>query len=215
MNCKNCGKEIDNGLELCVECQTATAKKEDNAINETVDTTSERIDTPKEVWAKLTAKNTSAKDKNIYFLNLLKALAKKIIGNYKNFKNLNIKQKILHIAIPVLIILVLFGSGGGGKEDVAIQCAINQVDSQIFGGADVEIYDAVCVDKDGKGRFIVTVTSERNRFETWWAVLVTLYPDGEHYNAIANYHGGGISQDEWVEEYKTDSDYGWGTKIED
>ncbi len=135
MNCKNCGKEIDNGLEFCAECQTATAEKEDDAVNETVKTASESVDTPKEVWAKLTAKGTSAKEKNVYFLNLLKALAKKIIGNYKNFKNLNMKQKILHIAIPILIVLVLFGSGGSGgmseSEAMAYIATYNMLPSQM------------------------------------------------------------------------------------
>ncbi len=136
MNCKNCGKEIDSGLELCAECQTATAEKEETAINETVEMARESVDAPKEIWAKLTAKNTSAKDKKIYFLNLLKALAKKIIGNYKNFKNLNIKQKILHIAIPVLIVLVLFGSGGGSggmseSEAMAYIATYNMLPSQM------------------------------------------------------------------------------------
>ncbi len=205
MNCNNCGKEINDGLELCQDCQKA-----DEPVQASV--TDENINSEKPESFSLESQTQKKQQKVI---DLIKEKAKKIIENYKNFKNLSTKQKIIHIAVPLIIILVLFGSGGESDKERAVRLAVNQVDSQIYGGGEVEIYDAVCVDKDGKGRFIVTVTSERNRFETWWAVLVTLYPDGEHYNAIANYHGGGISQDEWVEEYKTDSDYGWGTKIED
>ncbi len=147
-----------------------------------------------------------------------KDFAKKEKENYKNFKNLTTKQKVVRIVAPVLIIAVLCSIFGGksykNDEDKAIQLALEQVDSQIYGGAEVEIRDPVCVDKDGKGRYIVTVTSERNRFETWWVVLVVLHPDGEHYKAIANYHGGGISADDWIEEYKDNADYGWGERIE-
>lgn len=205
MNCKNCGKETEDGLELCRDCQNS---------DEPVQTPASSENDNSEKSEDFSLESQSQKNQQNVF-DFIKEKAKMITENYKNFKNLSTKQKIIHIAVPLIIIFVLFGFGGESKEDLAVSLAIEQVDSQIYGGGEVEIYDAVCVDKDGKGRFIVTVTSERNRFETWWAVLVTLHPDGEHYNAIANYHGGGISQDEWIEEYKTDSDYGWGTKIED
>ena len=150
-----------------------------------------------------------------------KNFVSKEIENYKNFKNLTTKQKLIRIIIPVLALLI-FGGLFGGKsykndEDSAIECALTQVDSQIYGGAAVEIYDPDCIAKDGKGRYIVTVTSERNRMETRWVVLVTLHPDGEHYKAIANYHGtsNGFSEDDWIKEYKNNDDYGWGTKVKD
>lgn len=146
--------------------------------------------------------------------NKTKSFAENEVKNYKNFKNLSLKQKIIRIAIPLFIFVIAFAIfSGDNKEEIAVQCAVAQVDKQTFGKY-VEIYDPVCVDSDGKGRYIVTVTSENNGFETWWAVLVTLSSDGEKYNAIANYHGGGTSQEEWIEEYKTNPDYGWGRKSE-
>ncbi len=125
MNCKNCGKEINDGLELCQDCQTKsepTAENTQDIINQIKDPES----TPKEKIGCL--------------INFLKEKAKKILNNYKNFKNLSTKQKIIHIVVPVLIVAVLFTSGGGGgmseSEAMAYMATYNMLDSsmsRVFG----------------------------------------------------------------------------------
>lgn len=66
MVCKNCGKEIADGLTVCPECGAATA------------------DAPATAPAK-----------------------KGILDGYKNFGSLSTVSKILHIAIPVVAIVVV------------------------------------------------------------------------------------------------------------
>ena len=66
MVCKNCGKEIADGLTVCPECGAATAT----------------------VSATVPAK-------------------KGILDGYKNFGSLSTVSKILHIAIPVVAIVVV------------------------------------------------------------------------------------------------------------
>ncbi len=121
MNCKKCGKEIENELELCQECQ------------------SNQVDF-KDVVNQLKKSELSVKDKISFLIDILKKTAEKIINNYKNFKNLSAKQKILHIVAPVLVIVVIASSFGGGgmseSEAMAYMATYNMLDSnmsKVFG----------------------------------------------------------------------------------
>lgn len=228
MVCKNCGKEIEEGLKICPECNTDNSAVEEKQSQWQTDFIQEKGQKAKELAEKgienIKDFKSMTKEEQKEVVDQTKEKAKDFLnkekGNYKNFKNLSTKQKIIRIAVPVIILAVIIGIFSGksykNDEETAINYAILQVDSQIYGGADVEIFGAECVEKDGKGRYIVTVSSQRNRFETRWAVLVTLHPDGEHYKAIANYHGdhNGFTQEEWVEEYQNNPEYGWKTKVE-
>lgn len=125
MNCKNCGKEINDGLELCQDCQ---AKSEPTAEN------------TKDIISQIKDSKSTPKEKIGCLINFLKEKAKNILNNYKNFKNLSTKQKIIHIVVPVLIVAVLFTSGGGGgmseSEAMAYMATYNMLDSsmsRVFG----------------------------------------------------------------------------------
>lgn len=125
MNCKNCGKEIDDGLELCQDCQTKSEPPAENA---------------KDFISQIKDSKSTPKEKIGCLINFLKEKAKNILNNYKNFKNLSTKQKIIHIVVPVLIVAILFSSGGGGgmseSEAMAYMATYNMLDSsmsRVFG----------------------------------------------------------------------------------
>ncbi len=125
MNCKNCGKEINDGLELCQECQIKAETPAENT---------------KDIISQIKDSKSTPKEKIGCLINFLKEKAKKILNNYKNFKNLSTKQKIIHIVVPVLIVAVLFTSGGGGgmseSEAMAYMATYNMLDSsmsRVFG----------------------------------------------------------------------------------
>lgn len=128
----------------------------------------EEIDPPKVVWAKLTAKDTTASEKNNYFFRYLLLRGKRIVRNYKNFKNLSAKKKILYIVVPVVMALVLFGSGGatGSSDSKALEylSSYNMLPGQmsaVYGkvsAAEVINYmfknPSVEIDKDGNVTYI-------------------------------------------------------------
>lgn len=125
MKCKNCGKEIDDGLELCRDCQTKSETPAENL---------------KDIINQVKDSKTTPKEKISCLINFLKAKSKNILNNYKNFKNLSTKQKIIHIVAPVLIVAILFSSGGGGgmseSEAMAYMATYNMLDSsmsRVFG----------------------------------------------------------------------------------
>lgn len=129
MNCKNCGKEIDDGLELCQECQKPEEPVQTPASDESIN--AEQTESY--------SLESQSKKKQQELLNTIKEKAKKIIENYKNFKNLSTKQKIIHIVAPILIVVILFSSGGGGmseSEAMAYMATYNMLDSsmsKVFG----------------------------------------------------------------------------------
>lgn len=125
MKCKNCGKEIDDSLELCQECQANAETPAENF---------------KDIVNQIKDSKTTPKEKIGTIFNFLRAKAKNILNNYKNFKALSTKQKIIHIVAPVLIVVILFSSVGGGgmseSEAMAYMATYNMLDSsmsRVFG----------------------------------------------------------------------------------
>ena len=126
--------------------------------------------------------------------------------------NLSLKG-IIAIAASIAVVFVIFSNIFGGKNnnDLAKEIAVYQIQQQTY-AVDESVYDIKIVDKDGKGRYIVTATTKPGAFETWWAVYVEICDDNDHYRAVANYHGDGITTDEWITTYKTNDNYNWGDK---
>lgn len=153
MNCRNCGKEIEDGLELCQECQSKSESPAENV---------------KDIINQLKSSASTPKEKGRYLVNILKEKAKIILNNYKNFKTLSTKQKIIHIVAPVLIVVILFSSGGGGgmseSEAMAYMATYNMLDSsmsRVFGevsAADVIGYmfsnPDYEIEKDGEKTYV-------------------------------------------------------------
>ena len=183
MNCKNCGKEIETGTRFCQHCGV------EQNIESKVETS--EFDVP--AHSNANAENNSS----IQFT---------AVG-HKSFKSLSKGVKILIIAVPIIICLLIFfisiGDGDTDQpgfssssvnylndEETAMNCAITQIQKQVF-AKDNSVYNVKVVDTDGCGRYIITATTKPAAFETWWVVLVQLNSDNETYKAFANYHGDG------------------------
>lgn len=93
--------------------------------------------------------------------------------------------------------------------EMAKNIAVYQIKEQTISKDEPDVYDVEIVSSDDNGRYIVTATT-KSVFETYWAVFVEIFDDNSHYNVKANYHGDGISVNDWISKYKTESEYSWG-----
>ena len=126
-----------------------------------------------------------------------KDFAKKEKENYKNFKSLSTKQKLIRIAVPVLVLIILiniFGGGSGNNSHV-----IKAESSDGYGNVAfdltfeefIENYNA-CIDKDEEYESVATmrylnaddfnknvlnggVIEYAKNFGTYYSALATLY----------------------------------------
>lgn len=119
-------------------------------------------------------------------------------------------KRLCSLIVP-MIILLIFTSCSNSKKmvDMAESIAVYQIQKQTY-AKDETVYDIKVVDSDGNGRYVVTATTKPSAFETWWAVFVEICDDNDHYRVVANYHGDGTTQEQWVETYKTNEKYNWG-----
>ena len=126
-----------------------------------------------------------------------------------------LKHKVLAFLICILFCISLSAcenslTGTAKTTEMAETIAIAQIQGQVISKYDVDVYDVTTVDSDNNGRYIVTATTKDNAFETWWAVCVEICDNNNHYRAVANYHGDGITQEQWIDKYKTEESYAWG-----
>lgn len=119
-------------------------------------------------------------------------------------------KRLCSLIVP-MIMLLIFTSCSNSKKmvDMAECIAVYQIQKQTY-AKDETVYDIKVIDSDGNGRYIVTATTKPGAFETWWAVFVEICDDNDHYRVVANYHGDGITQEQWTETYKTNEKYNWG-----
>ncbi|MGN0546505.1 MAG: hypothetical protein ACI4I3_04160 [Acutalibacteraceae bacterium] len=122
MKCKNCGAETENGLDLCKECQNSNMTVQDGFSAESSSPEMYSLESQSEKrWKRR--------------FDFIKEKAKIIIENYKNFKNLSTKQKIIHIVAPVLIVLFvasfMFGGGSSDSEILAQLSTYNLIPAQM------------------------------------------------------------------------------------
>ncbi len=141
------------------------------------------------------------------------------------------KGKIILIAvIAFLIIIVIACAIGGGdsspfgeysEEDVVKTLAISTVRDQYSVLHDQDVYDVEILDTDGYYNYIVSATTEsKQRFETWWILLLKFDIDSGKYQTYTHWHGeddfngeidgGRFTRDNIPEYYKTSDKFGWG-----
>lgn len=202
MQCKKCGLQIESGSKFCRYC---SAEQDESPNPGKANYAYADFSTQTEFIDQKTKKNGSR--------------IKRWLNNYSNFGKLSLKYKLVYIAVPIICLMFILHIFDGAStnyrndKDAAIICAVAQIKEQTF-ARDETVYDIKVVDSDGCGRYIITATTKPDYFETWWAVLVRIDPGEETYFAYANYHGDGITADQWVQKYKTERRYNWGVERE-
>lgn len=86
----------------------------------------------------------------------------KFISEYKNFKELNLFNKILHVTVPVLLlffVLNIFGVGKASDKDY-IDCAKTVVSQQLRSPSTAMYYGEEILDEDKYGRVLVRLCVE-------------------------------------------------------
>lgn len=148
----------------------------------------------------------------------------KFISEYKNFKELNLFNKILHVAVPVLCLFLLlnfFGGGQGSKQDY-IDCAKTVVSKQLRSPSTAMYYGEEILDEDKYGRVLVKVCVEaQNGFggyvKNTFLLVITDYNDRTeefiHGNAISYDVGEEWLEDGFIEQAKSASN--WGEPLSD
>lgn len=133
------------------------------------------------------------------------------LSQYKSFGSLSLKDKILHIALPLVIIFVFIGiftSGGASDEDY-ISCAQTVINQQLKSPSTASYSNAKVVEKDDYGRVLVTMCVDaQNAFgayiRNYYAIVIENYdPDTEKFD----YYPNGITRwtDEQLEDIYLDS----------
>lgn len=133
MICSKCGKEIDDDSKFCAKCGAKIEQEENTSseqANKAVAAASEAYNEVKHIAKGLAEKGFEGYNnlKNISKEEQQEAIeqtkekaknfAEKEKENYKNFKNLTTKQKLVRIAVPVLVLVILINIFGGGKLTV-------------------------------------------------------------------------------------------------
>lgn len=121
---------------------------------------------------------------------------------------------VLIILAALVIPSVVKSHNESQREEIVLNIAVMQIREQMFAQNET-VYDLRIVDRDDYGHYIVTATTKPNAFETWWVVWVELASDNNRYRVAANFHGGGKSTNDWIDEYHTASRYRWGVPIEE
>lgn len=143
----------------------------------------------------------------------------KFISEYKNFKELELMNKILHIAVPIICLILLFnifGGGQGSKQDY-IDCAKTVVSRQLRSPSTAMFYGEEILDEDKYGRVLVRICVEaQNGFggyvKNTFLVVITDYNDSTeefiHGNAISYDVGEEWLEDGFIEQAKSASNWG-------
>lgn len=147
------------------------------------------------------------------------------ISEYKSFGTLTKKNKIIHLAIPLLIVIILFNlfSGGGeSNEDFIIRCAQTVAYEQLKSPSTASFSDGQVVEKDDYGRALVTFfVDAENSFgayvRTYYAIVIETYDKSTEkftYNSFAVQHwSNGTNSDFYLEAAKVAAN--WDEPLED
>ncbi len=191
MFCKNCGKENDDDAKFCTSCGCnlgEEAKEEVTTVAEDTEKTASEssVDLDK-IKEKATEIGNEIKEKVSDIdvdevKNKAKGFAENEVKNYKNFKNLTLKQKLIRIAVPVLVFIIVFSiiMPKGPSDEDYISSARTAVSEKLKSPATAVFSDETIVDKDDYGRVLVTLTVDaQNSFGAYvrenYAVVIKSY----------------------------------------
>ncbi len=141
----------------------------------------------------------------------------KFISEYKSFKELNLFNKILHIAVPVLclvLMLNIFGVGKASEEDY-VNCAKIAISDQLKAPSTARYYNGRIIDEDKYGRVLVGLTVEAQNSlggydKNHWVVIIVDYDKSseEFIHTTALHYDYTEMEELYVESAKTFANWG-------
>lgn len=242
MFCKNCGQELSPNAKFCPGCgatfeeekteipsrasekdeerQSPVEYVENQPSNENIDDTNKSEDITTNTNS-LNEDTPSSPEETPNIEEVTNPAENKgIIYNYKNFKSLSTKKKVLYVAIPIIILFVLINSFGGISDKKYISAAQQVVTDPTSGNyleSNLYFTGGKVVDKDKYGRALVLL--KYNSIITDKSEVILVIYDLDNSNNTFRYYkyrnvalfGRSITQDQ-LNSMKYDVD--WGTPID-
>ena len=199
MFCKNCGKPNEDGSKFCSSCGynleeevtgevTISEETNENTVSEETEKVVPESNTDLDkIKEKATEIGSELKEKvaNIDVdeaKDQAKNFAENEVKNYKNFKNLTLKQKLIRIVIPVIVLIIIISiivPKGPSDEDY-ISSARTAVSEKLKSPATAMYSNEKIVDEDDYGRVLVTLTVDsQNSFGAYvrenYAIVIKSY----------------------------------------
>ncbi len=113
--------------------------------------------------------------------------AKGFFAGYKDFKSLSLKQKILHIAIPVILFVFIFSMFGGSSDSKYINAAKEAYLELNAFSSSAQWSEEKVVEKDNYGRAIVVMRVTIPEYKVDSYVSAVVY---KHDGSWGYYYGG-------------------------
>ncbi|WP_024859600.1 zinc ribbon domain-containing protein [Ruminococcus flavefaciens] len=192
MICKKCGKEINDGIDMCPECGTNV-----NGM-------------PNQPNLVQVSEKPKKKHKGLIIIGYIFALLLAVIiviaifGDDESDKIGSSDTKISSSSESEEFFKETFGDT---EENVIKTLAISKIKENLE--YDSEVYDVKILDKDSNYNYIVRGwTKSPDLIAKWWTVMIKLDTST---GKMTTYTKGEFTEsDAWINKYKTESEYGWG-----
>lgn len=195
MICKNCGKEINDGAAFCSSCgakSEVTATDSDN----------------------LSANNVTNKKKyptKLVIGAIIAAIVILVIGIVVSIGDDETSDNLSSTKTNSSANSFFEDTVGDSEENVIKSLAISAIQNQPGVQHDEDVYDVEILEKDGNFNYIVGAnTDTKSGIDQWWRVLIKIDTKTGKMQTTVKTTGEHIAKDEWIEKFKTESEYGWG-----
>ncbi|WP_303824679.1 zinc ribbon domain-containing protein [Ruminococcus flavefaciens] len=201
MICKKCGKEINDGIDVCPECGTNV-----NGM-------------PNQPNSVQVSEKPKKKHKSLIIIGYVFALLLAIIiviaifGDDESDKIGSSDTKISSISESEEFFKETFGDT---EENVIKTLAVSKIQEYPGVKSDEKVFDVEILANDGNYNYIIGASTEYSSgMDKWWRVLIKLDPKTgkmTSYVKTNNYRPDEerVGRDEWVSKFQNDSEYGWG-----
>ncbi len=179
MFCQYCGKEIDDDVKFCPYCGGGLSSSDTGSAKEALKKTAGAVmDSAKAIGNSVNEATNGQAQK---YAEKAKETAKgftddvKQVAKDKDTSNFFTKNKYRNVKIIAVLLIAVFiiGSIFGGGSDDNEEKAILAVETRIYQkDPTVKFSDAEVIEKDGKGRYLVSLTVN----DYTYAIGVAIFP---------------------------------------
>jgi len=215
-----CGKQIDDNSKFCPYCGSSLSSSDTGSAKEALKKTAGAVmDSAKAIGNSV---NEATGGRTQKYAEKVKETAKgftddvKQVAEDKDTSNFFIKNKYRNVKIiaVVLIAIFLIGSIFGGGSDDNEENAILAVEARIHQSYPTFTFsDAEVIEKDGEGRYLISLTISENNIQQGYAIGIAIFPPNSDNILTSIYPYEDKSMKEYaIKMQKAKSD--WGEPIE-